>query len=131
MADEEMKICGTCEKEIPKSKMRMHEIGCARNNYKCRECGEVVAKNEKEEHEETAHKLVVCQYCNYSATAGVFKNHETTCDMLPKPCQFCDEIFGFETWVNHVESCGTKTMECLDCNSFIMKKNWNEHSISG
>ena len=30
----------------------MHEIGCARNNYKCRDCGDVVAKAEREEHEE-------------------------------------------------------------------------------
>jgi hypothetical protein len=38
------------------SKFRLHEIGCARNNYKCKECGECVAKAEKEEHEEEAHK---------------------------------------------------------------------------
>lgn len=51
----ETKKCTTCEREIDASKYRMHEIGCARMNYKCRECGEVVAKADKEEHEAEAH----------------------------------------------------------------------------
>ena len=42
------------------SKHRMHEIGCARSNYKCQQCGEVVAKAEKEEHDREAHTKVVC-----------------------------------------------------------------------
>jgi len=32
---EETKKCGTCSREIELSKFRMHDIGCARNNYKC------------------------------------------------------------------------------------------------
>ena len=58
--EEETKICSNCEKPIAVSKFRMHEIGCARNNYKCKECGEIVPKGEREEHEETVHKEVQC-----------------------------------------------------------------------
>lgn len=57
---EEKKMCGTCERAIEVSKFRMHEIGCARNNYKCKECGEIVAKVEKEEHDKEAHLPVKC-----------------------------------------------------------------------
>ena len=63
---EETKICSNCEKPIELAKFRMHEIGCARNNYKCRECGEIVAKAEREEHEETAHKPVTCKFCPFT-----------------------------------------------------------------
>lgn len=80
----ETKICSNCEKLIEVNKFRMHEIGCARNNYKCRECGEVVAKAEREEHEETAHQPIKCQYCSHTAPAAKFGNHEETCDMKPK-----------------------------------------------
>jgi endogenous inhibitor of DNA gyrase (YacG/DUF329 family) len=52
------KKCSTCEKQIELSKFRIHEIGCARNNYKCPTCGEIVAKVEKEEHEKEAHTKV-------------------------------------------------------------------------
>jgi hypothetical protein len=34
-AEEARKKCGTCEKDIELSKFRLHEMGCARNNYKC------------------------------------------------------------------------------------------------
>ena len=85
-ATEETKICSTCEKAIEVSKFRMHEIGCARNNYKCRECGEVVPKCEREEHEETAHKPVSCAHCPFTAPAAKFGNHEENCDMKPRPC---------------------------------------------
>jgi hypothetical protein len=75
-----MKKCGTCKREIPASKIRMHEIGCARSNYLCKVCGEVVAKDEKEEHEETAHVMVKCKHnCGFEANKAQFANHEETC----------------------------------------------------
>jgi DNA-directed RNA polymerase subunit RPC12/RpoP len=57
---EETKKCSTCEKQIELSKFRMHDIGCARSNYKCKECGDIVAKSDKEEHDKDAHTKVVC-----------------------------------------------------------------------
>jgi hypothetical protein len=40
------------------SKIRMHEIGCARSNYLCEVCGDVVAKSEREDHEKEAHAKI-------------------------------------------------------------------------
>jgi DNA-directed RNA polymerase subunit RPC12/RpoP len=57
---EATKICSTCKKPIEVSKFRIHEIGCARNNYICQICGDLVAKAEKEEHEKDAHTKVAC-----------------------------------------------------------------------
>lgn len=56
----ETKVCSNCERPIEVSKIRMHEIGCARQFYKCQECGDVVAKADKEEHEAEAHKKMKC-----------------------------------------------------------------------
>ena len=53
-----MKKCGICDNDIEEPKFRLHEIGCSRNNYRCKECGIAVAKAEKEEHEAEAHALV-------------------------------------------------------------------------
>ena len=50
--DEETKKCPMCEKDIPISKFRMHEIGCTRSNYRCPKCNKCVAKADKEEHDE-------------------------------------------------------------------------------
>ena len=57
---EETKCCSTCKRQIEVSKFKMHEIGCARNNYKCAVCGEIVAKVEKDDHDKEAHVKVKC-----------------------------------------------------------------------
>jgi len=89
-ATEETKMCSTCNRPIEMSKIRMHEIGCARMNYRCAECGDVVAKSEKEEHEKDAHVKLKCQYCSFEAIKTKFGEHEEKCDMKPKPCRYCE-----------------------------------------
>lgn len=46
------KKCGLCSKEIELAKFRIHEVMCARLNYVCKKCGEVVLKSERETHDE-------------------------------------------------------------------------------
>lgn len=87
----------------------MHEIQCARMNYKCAECGLIVSKSEREEHEAEAHVKVKCQYCQFEAGKLDFGSHEDRCELRPKPCQYCEVIFTFEKLVEHVEMCGVKT----------------------
>lgn len=52
------KPCSVCGKEIEEPKFRIHEATCARNNYKCPKCKEIVAKSEKEHHESENHLQV-------------------------------------------------------------------------
>ena len=80
-AEVETKKCSTCERDIEVSKIRMHEIGCARMNYKCTICGEIVAKEDREDHEEEAHVEIKCKYCGFSAIQSEFGNHEATCEL--------------------------------------------------
>lgn len=103
MVEVETKKCPTCERDIEASKFRMHEIGCARMNYKCKECGEVVAKADREEHEAEAHVKVVCQYCSFSALKAAFGNHEDHCEMRPQKCPYCEKMFKIEVYSDHVE----------------------------
>ena len=57
-APEPTKRCPLCDKDIPVSKFRMHEIGCMRANYRCKVCNMCVPKDEKEEHEEEWHAII-------------------------------------------------------------------------
>jgi hypothetical protein len=52
------KLCSICDGQIPEAKFRLHEAQCARNNYKCPDCGEVVAKADRESHQAEAHVKV-------------------------------------------------------------------------
>lgn len=96
-------------------------------NYKCKECGECVAKTDKEEHEAEAHAILKCQYCQFEALKSKFGNHEEKCEMKPKPCEFCEQIFRIEKLVDHVEKCGTKTKKCDQCQNYIQLRNWQNH----
>ena len=51
----ETKTCSMCQKPIEVAKFRLHEVACARQNYKCSKCGEVVPKADREEHELEMH----------------------------------------------------------------------------
>lgn len=51
---EETKLCPTCDKQIEVSKFRIHDIQCARMNFRCH-CGMAVAKADKEQHEAEMH----------------------------------------------------------------------------
>ena len=124
---EEQKKCPTCERMIDLSKFRMHDIGCARANYKCKVCGEVVPKADKEDHEANAHKKIVCQYCQYSEIASVFGNHEERCELKPKQCEFCQKMFAFEKFIDHVEMCGTRTEKCDKCQRFVALRDREPH----
>ncbi len=62
---ESLNLCGTCNKPIEAVKFRMHELQCAKLNYKCEQCGDVVEKTEKTNHDATAHVKVIYQKCRF------------------------------------------------------------------
>jgi transcription initiation factor IIE alpha subunit len=53
-----MKPCGVCGKPIEEPKFRIHEATCARNNFKCPKCAEIIPKSEKDHHEQEFHVKV-------------------------------------------------------------------------
>lgn len=128
---EETKQCKNCERMIEISKHRMHEVQCFRMNYKCKICGEVVAKADKEEHEAEAHVMTQCQYCPFKALKNEFGRHEENCDMRPKVCEYCGETFKVERYFDHKEKCGSQTKKCDGCGRFIMNKNREWHLTKG
>ena len=103
------KKCGNCEQEIEAPKFRMHEVGCLRNNIKCKVCGEIVAKEEKEEHDNEAHKKVQCQHCSIEFDKRSLAPHVESCFMKPKGCKFCEQTLKFEEYDKHIGYCGSKT----------------------
>ena len=105
----ETKRCPLCEKDIELSKFRMHDIGCSRANYKCKECGQCVPKAEREEHEEEEHAIMTCPDCGFSAPKYRYKDHDSNCALKPKVCEWCDKSIKFSEWEDHRNICGSKT----------------------
>ncbi len=109
----------------------MHEIGCAKMNYRCPQCGEAVAKTDKEDHEREAHTKVVCQYCQIEFSKREHEPHEGQCMMRPKPCKFCEQIVKFEDYDRHVGYCGSKTKKCQVCQHNVCLKDEDMHNFGG
>ena len=63
IGNSQTKVCPLCEKIVDISKFRMHEIGCNRSNYKCKECNMCVPKAERVEHEYEEHGSMTCSHC--------------------------------------------------------------------
>ena len=129
--EKETTKCDNCEEEIDNSKYKMHSVRCARFNYKCKVCGEVVLLEDKEEHEEEAHAKQKCQHCNFEALVNDFGTHENTCELRPKQCLYCEQVHKFETYIDHVEKCGNKTNMCGKCNTYVRNKDREQHLING
>lgn len=90
----------------------LHEAYCIRNMYKCKQCGEVVSKCEREDHEEEAHTFEKCKFCAKEFLKNEVENHETNCDKKPKMCTYCETTFDYANFFDHVEFCGAKTRSC-------------------
>lgn len=116
---EETKKCGICDKDIEVSKFRMHDIGCSRQNYKCKDCGQCVAKGDKEEHDQEAHKEIECPDCEFKAQSFKFEGHPDKCPKKPRNCDFCDQTISFKDWQSHYHLCGSKTYQCDNCKDYV------------
>ncbi len=68
----------------------MHDIGCARSNYWCNECEDIVPKSEKEDHEKEVHIKVPCKYCSEEFKKRLIESHEKDCKFQPQQCEFCE-----------------------------------------
>ena len=98
---EETKRCNICDQDIAVSKYKMHEIGCSRQNYKCKDCGECVPKAEREEHEEECQQIIICQYCDFKATKFKYLDHDDKCTKKPAACEFCGKEIPFHDKKDH------------------------------
>jgi hypothetical protein len=86
------KLCTTCEKQIEVSKFRIHETQCARQNYKCKVCGDIVLKDDREEHDLEAHTKVPCEHCQVEIEKKNHQTHQDSCFMRPQQCRYCEQI---------------------------------------
>ena len=127
----ETKKCPLCEKDVEVSKFRMHDIGCARQNYRCKECKQCVPKAEQEEHEEEEHAIMTCPDCTFTAPKYGYGNHNDRCNMKPKTCEFCSKPFAVADYLDHYDMCGSKTYQCATCEGWVKFMHKASHATDG
>jgi hypothetical protein len=68
-----------------------------------------VAKADKEDHDQEEHSSVTCSNCNFTEVKYKYGNHDSECEMKPKPCEFCDKTIEIADFNTHYQLCGSKT----------------------
>lgn len=134
-------MCPTCRKPIEIPKFRIHEATCARNNYKCPDCNEIVPKSEKEHHDQEYHSIVSlcwlieisqiqCEFCkDFECEKSLIKDHLEYCEMKPKECKFCELKIPREQYDEHFKICGSKTKQCPDCKQHVKNRDQVAHKV--
>lgn len=97
----------------------MHEMGCMRQNYKCKTCGACVAKADKEDHEEKEHEMLACENCEFKEMKVRFMGHDQVCENKPQNCKICKTQVKPNEMYDHLQQCGARTTLCNKCGEYV------------
>ena len=140
------------EKQIPANKWILHENYCVQHVKKCETCGEIINKEEEEEHIQEFHSKRKCEICREDFLGENYFTHKQTCLIKPK-CKFCHKDFAPKTIENHEKNCylnlfycnfcftdhpvkdkrdhvyfcGAKTEKCARCDKYVMLRDMDMH----
>ena len=92
----------------------MHQLGCARNNFCCPQCGVVVPVKEKNKHAAVAHAVLDCR-CGQRVEWTALPVHQPQCAARLVPCRFCPLSVEFIRMFQHAETCRLRSVVCAHC----------------
>lgn len=147
-----IKILKSSDKQIPTNKWILHENFCVQHVKKCDICGEIINREEEEDHIQDVHSKRKCDICEEEFQGVEFYNHKQTC-LKKDICNFCKKEFPPKVIQNHIKNCdlnlfncnycfsdypikdkhdheyfcGSKTEKCSRCNKFIKLREMNMH----
>jgi hypothetical protein len=127
LSDEIQKICNNCGKDIPESKLYLHEPYCLRNVKRCQICNEAINIEEEEEHIQEFHTDLACQHCKGKFPKLELHEHQEGCVERLSECKFCHLQISVKDKSDHESHCGAKTEYCWDCKKYIPIKDYEEH----
>jgi hypothetical protein len=109
--DDNTEICENCEKSVPKDKVDIHNIHCARHWYKCTECKITMQMADKEMHNYVKHRQILCE-CGMSVAKSALKKHRVEkCTEKIRKCQYCEIFLNQSQKEEHEKSCPKKPLE--------------------
>lgn len=122
-----MQQCDNCGQYVPERTIVMHSAFCARNNFRCSECGEVMRLSEKEKHLDVRHKPLPCA-CGRMIAPDLMSTHQQfECELRKLPCTFCGISVASSEFASHKEYCGARTVPCEQCGQSVVVKQMSNH----
>lgn len=146
--DPNAKQCMNCLAFVPQQRFAMHELSCARNNWRCTVCNKVFRPSAKETHThcpkcnigltrdalekhlDLTHKKVACA-CGEELEPDVFDTHQReVCTLRLQNCKFCNMHVVTHELKQHQDFCGSKSAACDLCGKEVPRKRMSHHKAS-
>jgi uncharacterized C2H2 Zn-finger protein len=125
----ETKICSNCRRAVPVGAILLHEAQCARRNFRCPQCGEVMPLDQKDKHLSVAHALLKCE-CGKEFEQDVLPLHkEYECPRRGVKCVYCGLVLPYEEKGPHQFECGSRTAKCPHCDKIHKRRDMKTHIV--
>lgn len=128
LLDQATSTCSHCDRAIPVANVDLHYAHCSRKLQKCKVCGDMVPRNNAEDHYLTTHAPVSCSLCSETVDRDIIDIH--TGENCPKrivTCDFCEFPLPAIDLAEHQEVCGNRTELCHLCNKYVRLRERYNH----
>eukprot|EP01103_Thecamoeba_quadrilineata_P005459 TRINITY_DN15254_c0_g1_i1.p1 TRINITY_DN15254_c0_g1~~TRINITY_DN15254_c0_g1_i1.p1 ORF type:complete len:976 (+),score=216.41 TRINITY_DN15254_c0_g1_i1:214-2928(+) len=122
-------VCPNCKHRVPPPQFALHTARCARNNWLCDSCGEVVLRSDREKHLAEVHGPTPCSECSQLIEKWKLARHKMeSCPHRLVTCRYCGLGTHARDIEEHQRRCGDMTQICESCGVRIRKKESEIHS---
>jgi hypothetical protein len=129
--DSELETCQNCGKEVPKTKLKMHETHCFRNVYKCEACNTTMLVNDKADHDYLYHRNIQCE-CGEDIPKSSLKMHKLSkCPERIRFCLYCKIPINESQREKHQGGCEQKPKEDKKEDNILIGKRDEGNSLIG
>lgn len=118
------------KKEIPETKILLHEPFCIRTVKKCGLCKEIINIDDEDDHMKENHREITCKFCHRKFPQNLIELHFLNCEEQPAECKYCSFHLLLRDKKEHEYICGAKTEYCQNCRKFIPIKDYDAHSVT-
>uniref|UniRef100_A0A6B2L427 C2H2-type domain-containing protein n=1 Tax=Arcella intermedia TaxID=1963864 RepID=A0A6B2L427_9EUKA len=123
--------CSHCLQRIPPAQFTMHELRCARINWRCPSCNMVVLKTDKDKHIDELHSIKPCEACLQPLEVREHAAHKKDdCPARTVSCQYCQLTMQYRKLFIHEQSCGAVTELCSKCRKRFPRSEQKSHEKS-
>jgi hypothetical protein len=125
----DVKQCPHCRRDIPTTSYSLHEMACARHNWRCQVCGAVVPLAEKDKHRAVAHVVAEC-VCGVELPPEELQVHkEFECPKRLVSCIYCELQVPLDQRGEHQGMCGNRTVTCSLCHARHKRNGIQKHLV--
>merc|ERR1712228_662577 len=121
--------CDNCGKWVHSMGIQMHTVHCIRQYIKCKECKQVIRRQDEEQHFVNYHKKITCICSKVCVGKIAFDEHTLNeCTLRLMTCKYCNKTnIAFLEYSEHELLCKERSIICEVCGVEYIAKDKHLH----